>query len=65
MMYVHLSNASEFSCGFSFPYSTKLLRRAGGYNSSLGGGHGEPKWQLLQRLDLAFTGSDEASENIG
>jgi len=31
-----LPNASEFSCGFNFPYSTKLLPRAASYNSSLG-----------------------------
>ena len=27
-------NATEFSCGFSFPYSANLLHRAAGYNSS-------------------------------
>jgi len=35
-------NASEFSCGFNCPNSTKLLCRAVSYNSSLARRSGRP-----------------------
>ena len=42
-----MANAMEFSCGCNCPYSTKLLHRAGSYNSPLGSAATQVLGQLI------------------
>src|SRR4051812_6146982 len=54
-------NACEFSCGFNFPYSTKLLHRAASYNSSLASSHSEADRTSALHLDPFVVGDLRAS----